>query len=824
MKNITKKASGALCTLLAAIFPVTAFAACAPSGEESKLESISITTPPTKTEYTVGESFATAGMVVTASYSDETTKAVTSYTYAPAGALTLDDDVIVVTYEEGGITKTASQSITVNPAASLASIAVTTQPTKTVYTVGDTFDKAGMVVTATYSDSTSRPVTIYTWAPTGALALTDTAVTISYTENSVTKTAEVPVTVKNAAVTSLEITALPTKLTYNLGDEFDPAGLAVSAVYNNGTKTPLSLDDCVVEPSGKLGVNDTAVKVSYTADDVTVSAYGNKKILINAPEVSAADVEVAEEILFANADESVIAGGAIKSTWSSDGNIFNRLRCNKNVSATITFAHDYSSLADKSLAGFCAIMSNARGGTVIKISTDNENWTTVAEAGEGRNTIPADYKYPSSTIDGRTATDGANRNVYYCYYNIGKYMSADTTTVYVRFSYEDPSSKGWVGVDVEGTDLIHSFTFYNKIDLARITGQITLTELSVKTAPAKTEYYAGDTFDASGLVLEAAWSDNSKTEITGGFTWSPAGALTTDVTEIEVSYAAGQVNKTVSVPVTVTNRPANLVSIAVTTAPTKTVYTEGESFDAAGMVVTASYDDGTASEVSGYTLSPEGALTSDMTTVTVSYLGQQTTLTIRVKQTALKDADKVVAAELLFTDENNYTLGTTGSGTAYKGASRYFTDADGTEAVRLRAGTRDGAYIQVSYTFADNVDLSQAGFMFYGLHARLGTVIQISTDGENWSYLFKATVEGTKSILADWKEKANNIVGTKGGTNTDNNMYAMYYNIASYLNGAKTVSIRFGYEAPSITVTDKEGADIFGSVTFYSKLDLSKVL
>lgn len=77
----------------------------------------------------------------------------------------------------------------------LSSIAVTTAPTKTTYSVGDTFDTTGMVVTATYSDSTTKAVTDYTYSPTGALAASDTAITISYTEDGVTKTTSQAITV-----------------------------------------------------------------------------------------------------------------------------------------------------------------------------------------------------------------------------------------------------------------------------------------------------------------------------------------------------------------------------------------------------------------------------------------------------------------------------------------------------------------------------------------------------------------------------------------------------------------------------------------------------
>lgn len=77
------------------------------------LESIAVTTPPTKTAYTAGETFAPAGMVVTATYSDGTTAAVTGYTTAPTEPLTASDTTVTVSYSEDAVTVTATVSVTV---------------------------------------------------------------------------------------------------------------------------------------------------------------------------------------------------------------------------------------------------------------------------------------------------------------------------------------------------------------------------------------------------------------------------------------------------------------------------------------------------------------------------------------------------------------------------------------------------------------------------------------------------------------------------------------------------------------------------------------
>ena len=78
------------------------------------LSSIAVTTQPTTTEYTEGETFDKTGMVVKATYTDNSTATVTTYTTSPTGDLTVDDDTITITYKENGIVRTTTVSITVS--------------------------------------------------------------------------------------------------------------------------------------------------------------------------------------------------------------------------------------------------------------------------------------------------------------------------------------------------------------------------------------------------------------------------------------------------------------------------------------------------------------------------------------------------------------------------------------------------------------------------------------------------------------------------------------------------------------------------------------
>lgn len=162
-------------------------ASCVVTVHQIALDHIAITTPPSKTSYHPGDVFSTNGMIVTAYYDDETNEVLdtSEYTYSPSGALNTGDTTITISYTYNGVTKTATQNITI---ATLGSIEVTTQPTITSYSVGQTFDPSGMIVTANWSDNTTSNAEGYTYSPNGALTTEDTEITITYTAGGVTKT------------------------------------------------------------------------------------------------------------------------------------------------------------------------------------------------------------------------------------------------------------------------------------------------------------------------------------------------------------------------------------------------------------------------------------------------------------------------------------------------------------------------------------------------------------------------------------------------------------------------------------------------------------
>lgn len=120
------------------------------------LESLSITTPPTQTEYTAGDSFNPAGMVVAANFSNGASLSITNYTCSPA-ALTASDTAVTVSLTFGSETKSVQQPVTVNELKSMSYSGTHTVKEITVggvtYTQYTITGSGTLTVEGTYNDA-----------------------------------------------------------------------------------------------------------------------------------------------------------------------------------------------------------------------------------------------------------------------------------------------------------------------------------------------------------------------------------------------------------------------------------------------------------------------------------------------------------------------------------------------------------------------------------------------------------------------------------------------------------------------------------------------
>ena len=281
-----------------------------------KLVSIAITTPPAKTTYVSGETFNPAGMVVTATYSNGATLKATGYSFSPDTALTDGTTSVTIEYTEGGVTKTAEQAITV--VHRLTKIEITAQPTKKVYEYGDSFQSTGMVVKATYSDGATANVTGYSCSPATLNTVGTQTITVSYTENGVTKTATTSVTVNRKT-----ISAVPSQsgtLTYTGSSQspswnnYSTTQLTIGGTtsgtnagsytatftpksnyrWSDGSTTPKSVSWSIGKAAGSLSISPTSMTLDTTTKSktITVTRSGNGTISAVSSNTAAATVSV----------------------------------------------------------------------------------------------------------------------------------------------------------------------------------------------------------------------------------------------------------------------------------------------------------------------------------------------------------------------------------------------------------------------------------------------------------------------------------------------------------------------------------------------------
>jgi len=129
------------------------------------LSTITVNYSSAKTSYALNEPFSTAGLSVTANYSNAPSQIVTSYTTSPAHGTTLSSsgtNTITVSYTENSVTKTATYNVTVSASTkTLQSISLNTSSVQKTFSFKEIFNSSNLVVTAHYSDSSTETLSSY---------------------------------------------------------------------------------------------------------------------------------------------------------------------------------------------------------------------------------------------------------------------------------------------------------------------------------------------------------------------------------------------------------------------------------------------------------------------------------------------------------------------------------------------------------------------------------------------------------------------------------------------------------------------------------------
>lgn len=227
------------------------------SVEKNTITSLTIKTPPTKTEYKEGQNFDKTGMVIEATYKDGTKKEITDYIITNGNNLKSTQTEIIISYED----KTVALSITVTPNL-LIEINIAKSPNKTKYVVGQNFDKTGMIITGTYQDNSTFEIVDYTIENGTNLTKNQTFVTIKY-EN---KTTTQEITVEEKNIDNISISKLPSKLSYIQNKEnLDLTNGILKITYNdNSTENlPLTSEEVVVSGFSNSTLGKIILTVTY---------------------------------------------------------------------------------------------------------------------------------------------------------------------------------------------------------------------------------------------------------------------------------------------------------------------------------------------------------------------------------------------------------------------------------------------------------------------------------------------------------------------------------------------------------------------------------
>jgi len=139
-----------------------------------------------------------------------------------------------------------------------------TPPTKVEYEVGESFDAAGMVVKAIYTDGTDKTLDDTEYTVSGFSSVSAGLVTITVTYEEVTQTFGIAIFDQEAPETALAIKVLsaPDQQFYSVTDEFDATGLEVEVTYSSGRKEVLDASEYELSGfrQGIIGKYDVVVK------------------------------------------------------------------------------------------------------------------------------------------------------------------------------------------------------------------------------------------------------------------------------------------------------------------------------------------------------------------------------------------------------------------------------------------------------------------------------------------------------------------------------------------------------------------------------------
>lgn len=216
---------------------------------------IEITSLPTKTRYYEDDEFLASGIIVSQVYTDGIKEEITGYSLSSPDMSSGGEKAITVTYNKFTTTFTIS-------VIGISGIEVSKMPTKTEYYTGDSLDTSGLEVISKYTDGASRNLTDYSVSKLDSSSAGEKEISVRYKNHTVT----FKVTVYE--LKGIRISHYPNKIYYKIGETFDPSGLTVVEVRNDGSEKEITDYTVSGFDSSKAGSKTITVSYSMTSDGI----------------------------------------------------------------------------------------------------------------------------------------------------------------------------------------------------------------------------------------------------------------------------------------------------------------------------------------------------------------------------------------------------------------------------------------------------------------------------------------------------------------------------------------------------------------------------
>ena len=614
---------------------------------------------------------------------------------------------LTIKYEEDGTQKTATYEIEIIN--KITSIKMHTTP-KTNYNVNDTLDVTNGEILVTRQTGEPEVKEITQDMVTGfdsSKENTKLPLKVTYTENGETKETSYDVSVKDT-VTSISIKANPSKTEYRYGESLDLTGATISVVKGSGT-IDLPITDNMVSGYDPTTVGKQTVKVSYggkdTTFEVTVKDYV-KDITLTAPTKTEYKYGEALDLTGGKVQKVMASGAQEPAVDLTDSSVtVSGYNANKAGKQTITVEYEgiqkTFEITVKNTVKTIEITAPTKttyghgdslsleGGKIEVTYADGTKQTpemtsdmvTETSTGSSVNMSPAESEYGinhkvTKNLTIKYEEDGTQKTATYeieiinkitsikmhttpkTNYNVNDTLDVTNGEILVTRQTGEPEVKEITqdmvtGFDSskENTKLPLKVTYTENGETKETSYDVsvkdTVTSISIKANPSKTEYRYGESLDLTGATISVVKGSGTidlpiTDNMVSGYDPTTVGKQT-----VKVSYGGKDTTFEVTVK--------DYVKDITLTAPTKTEYKYGEALDLTGGKVQKVMASGAQEPAvdltdSSVTVSGYNANKAGKQTITVEYEGIQKTFEITV-------VDPINKIELKGTPKTEYKYG-----------------------------------------------------------------------------------------------------------------------------------------------------------------------